>query len=101
MRRLATFLVPVLALSACYPGGSYGPSSDSYRYSSDRWYDAANIPLAARIERTGLGLGIRLNRPAYVAVFEILPGQGVGLYYPAYQSENAYYPTGFSTLPLH
>jgi len=106
MRRLASLLVPVLALSACY-GPSYGgPGSrgdrgDSYRYSSDRWYDAADVPLAARIDQTGIGLGVQLNRPAYVAMFEILPGQGVGLYFPAFTAENAYFPSGFSTFPTH
>lgn len=101
MRRLASLLVPMLALSACYnayrgPGGT-----DSYRYASDRWYDAADVPLAARIDRVGFGLGVRLNRPAYVAMFEILPGQGVGLFYPAYSSEQAYFPVGFTALPTH
>ena len=102
MRRLASLIVPVLALSACY--NSYrGPSSEygAYRTSGDRWYDAAEEPLVARIDQTGIGFGVRLNRPAYVAVFEILPGQGVGLYYPAFSAENAYFPTGFSTLPRH
>src|SRR4051812_35143487 len=106
MRRLASLLVPVLALSACY-GPSYGgPGSrgdrgDSYRYSSDRWYDAADVPLAARIDQTGTGLGVRLNRPAYVAMFEILPGQGVGLFYPAFSAEQAYFASGFTMLPTH
>ena len=101
MRRLASLLVPVLALSACYNAyrGPDGP--DSYRHTSDRWYDAADVPLAARIDRVGYGLGVRLNRPAYVAMFEILPGQGVGLLYPAYSAEQAYFPSGFTTLPSH
>lgn len=104
MRRLASLLVPVLALSACVrPYYGPEPDGDGYRYSSDsdRWYDAADVPMAARIEQTGIGLGIRLNRPAYVAMFEILPGQGVGLYYPSYQPERAFFPTGFTTLPTH
>jgi hypothetical protein len=102
MRRLASLLVPVLALSACVrPYYGPEPDGDGYRSSSDRWYDAADVPLAARIEQTGIGYGIRLNRPAYVAMFEILPGQGVGLYYPSYQPERAFFPTGFSSLPTH
>jgi hypothetical protein len=102
MRRLASLLVPVLALSGCYNsyrGSGSGP--DSYRYSSDRWYDAADVPLAARIDQTGTSLGVRLNRPAYVAMFEILPGQGVGLYYPAFSAEQAYFASGFTMLPTH
>jgi hypothetical protein len=102
MRRLASLLVPVLALSACYaPLRGPGSGRDSYGYDSDRWYDAADVPLAARIDRTGIGLGVRLNRPAYVAMFEILPGQGVGLYYPAFNAEQAYFPSGFTSLPTH
>jgi hypothetical protein len=105
MKHLASLLVPVLALSACYgpSRGGPGPDDDAYAYrnSSDRWYDAADVPLAARIDQTGIGLGVRLNRPAYVAMFEILPGQGVGLYYPAFNAENAYFPSGFSTFPTH
>jgi hypothetical protein len=102
MRRLASLLVPVLALSACYNayrGPGAGP--DSYRNSSDRWYDAADVPLAARIDQTGSSLGVRLNRPAYVALFEILPGQGVGLYYPAFGAERSYFASGFTMLPTH
>src|SRR5215218_6641704 len=102
MRRLASLIVPVLALTGCYAplrGPGSGPSS--YRDASDRWYDAADVPLAVRIERTGLGLGLRLNRPAYVAMFEILPGQGVGLYYPAFNAEQAYFANGFTSLPTH
>jgi hypothetical protein len=100
MRRLASLLVPVLALSAC--SNAYrGSGPDSYRYSSDRWYDAADVPLAARIDQTGTGLAVRLNRPAYVAMFEILPGQGVGLFYPAYSGEQAYFASGFTMLPTH
>jgi hypothetical protein len=107
MRILASLVVPVLALSACY--NSYrGPDSgrDDYRYSDDRysddrWHDAADVPLAARIDQTGVGLAVRLNRPAYVAMFEIVPGQGVGLYYPSLSAERAYFPSGFTSLPRH
>ncbi|HEU4455336.1 MAG TPA: hypothetical protein VFR81_19885 [Longimicrobium sp.] len=92
--RLAAILVP-LALSACatygYPGG--GGRYDNGR--GGRWEDY-DTPLFARLEESGSGLGIRLNRPAHVAVFEIVPGQGVGLVYPGYSREAAYFPSGFS-----
>ncbi len=102
MKGLAALLLPVLALSACV-GPAYGPSTGG-RYdqrASERWYDRDDLPLAARITpRGGSDLSVDLNRPAYVAVFEILPGQGVGLLYPRYGSEDAYFPTGLSSLDL-
>ena len=100
MRRLAALLLPVLALSACVAPG-YGPYSGGGRYSSrssDRWYDDTSIPLAARIVPDGSWFGIQLNRPAYVAVFEILPGRGVAMVYPTYGREDAFFPHGYSAL---
>jgi|GEM_PF-1427149 len=102
MRRLASLLLPVLALSACV-GPAYGPRAGG-RYdqrASERWYDRDDLPLAARItDRGGSDFSVDLNRPAYVAVFEILPGQGVGLLYPRYEREDAYFPAGLSSLDL-
>ena len=99
MRRIAALLLP-LALTACvgpyygrgYPGGG--------RYERDRWDDYAGLPLAARLTQTGGSLGVRLNRPAYVAIFEIVPGRGVGLMYPSYSRERSYLPSGFSYLNM-
>jgi hypothetical protein len=103
MRRLAALLLPVLALSACV-GPAYGPRGGGGRYdqrASERWYDREDLPLAARITPRGNSdFTVDLNRPAYVAVFEILPGQGVGLLYPRYEREDAYFPAGFSPLDL-
>jgi len=94
--RLAALLVP-LALSACatygYPGGSDGGYYG--REGRDRW-DDSDTPLHARLVENGSGLGISLNRPAHVAIFEILPGAGVGLLYPGYSREAAYLSSGFS-----
>ncbi len=94
--RLAALLVP-LALSACatygYPGGNDGGYYG--REGRDRW-DDYDAPLHARLEENGSGLGIRLNRPAHVAIFEIVPGAGVGLLYPGYSREAAYLSSGFS-----
>jgi hypothetical protein len=98
MRRLSLLALSLLSLSACY-GNGYGPGE--YRSSrTNRWYDSG-APWAARIEETGIGLGIRLSEPAYVAVFEILPGEGVGLYYPSMGGERSFYSRGFTTLPRH
>lgn len=99
--RLAALLVP-LALSGCatygYPGGSgdYG-RDDRYerRDRHDRWQDY-DAPLFANVEQNGSGLAVRLNRPAHVAIFEIVPGRGVGLSYPRFGRESEYLPSGFS-----
>ncbi|HEX6750941.1 MAG TPA: hypothetical protein VF092_26875 [Longimicrobium sp.] len=102
MRRLAVLLLPVLALAACVPPG-YGPYSGGGRYSNyggDRWYDDSSIPLAARIVPDGQWFAIELNRPAHVAMFEILPGRGVALVYPTYSREEAFMPSGYSALRL-
>lgn len=102
MKRLAALLLPVLALSACYvppPGGPY--TGERYDQTADRWYDDGNVALGARIlPRPSNQFSVQLNRPAYVAVFEILPGQGVGLLYPRYDGENAYLPAGYSYLDV-
>ena len=58
-----------------------------------------NVPLQARIVpdiggRNG-GIAFTLNRPAHVALFEIIPGQGVGLMYPRFGSERDVLASGF------
>ncbi|MBV9110862.1 MAG: hypothetical protein JO306_15735, partial [Gemmatimonadetes bacterium] len=98
MRRLATLLLPVLALTACAPGG-YGPYPGGSRYSSrdsDRWYDDRSVPLDARIVPDGSWFGVEMNRPAYVALFEILPGRGVAMVYPTNGQRDEFYPAGYS-----
>jgi hypothetical protein len=98
MRRLAALLIVPLALSACATYGSPGGG----RYEGDsrrgRWYDDYSVPLRAEIVQSGGNLAVRLNRPAHVAIFEIVPGAGVGLTYPAFSREASYLPTGFSYL---
>lgn len=64
-----------------YSGGGGGAGGYDYEYAS---------PLNARILTVDGHLRIWTSRPAYVAVFEIVPGQGVGLLYPAYRSEQNY-----------
>ncbi|HYJ79904.1 MAG TPA: hypothetical protein VEW03_09905 [Longimicrobiaceae bacterium] len=96
MRRIALLLVP-LALAAC--AGPYASRGPGGRYErGDRWYDAADAPLTARLMESGSRLAVQLNRPAHIAIFEIVPMQGVGLMYPAYQSETNYLSSGSSTV---
>lgn len=79
MRALAT-----LGLLALLSGCALR-STPHHDYSSA--YDGT--PLRARIVDVTGRLLVSTNRPAHVAVFEIVPGRGVGLLYPAYTSEDS------------
>lgn len=88
MRAMLPILALVLSTSACalpYSSGTYSPEGRNYQ------------PLRARIV-THDNLAVRLNRPAYVAVFEILPGRGVGLVYPTAGQADGFMSGGF--IPL-
>jgi hypothetical protein len=89
-------MLPLAAVAACgtYAGGGY------YSPQPDEVYDPYE-PLDARIFNDFGRLSVRLNQPAHVAVFEILPGHGVGLVYPAYENEPRVLRSGFSRLILN
>ncbi len=57
-------------------------------------------PLRARIVNGGGRLMVNTNRPAHVAIFEIYPGRGVGLLYPAYRGERNYLSSGLNSIFL-
>ncbi|MET0400012.1 MAG: hypothetical protein ABW277_24695 [Longimicrobiaceae bacterium] len=57
-------------------------------------------PLRARIVNGGGRLMVNTNRPAHVAIFEIYPGRGVGLLYPAYRGERNYLSGGLNSIFL-
>jgi hypothetical protein len=58
-----------------------------------------DAPLSARLyEGLGGRLEVGLSAPAHVAVFEVVPGRGVGLYYPAYSAERGFFETGWTPL---
>lgn len=69
----APLLVLALAVAGCAP--TYGRGPDTTR----DWSDA---PLDARLYGGGRQLRVDVNQPAYVAIFEMAPGRGVGLVYP-------------------
>lgn len=77
MKSLLASLTLLASLSACYalPDPSVQP---------DRWYE----PLRAHFIPGGSGgsMGFQVNRPAYAAVFEIVPGAGASLLYPGWGS---------------
>lgn len=105
MRRLASLFLAVAALGACAPyyspGGPY--DRDRGRYDDDGYYGDGyygGAPLDARIVPGGGFFGVRLSDDAHVAIFEIVPGRGVGLLYPSYESERGLFRAGHSNLHI-
>lgn len=84
MRALFAIALLTMPLAACAVGF---PSSSSAPY--------RNEPLAARILPTSQNLAFSVNRPAYVAIFEVVPGQGVGLVYPSRGSQSGLLSAGY------
>lgn len=92
MRALST-LALLAVLSSCAalpepPAGGFDPAVYEGR------------PLRARIVNAGGQLLVNTSRPAHVAIFEIVPGRGVGLLYPAFRGENNYLPAGLNSVFL-
>lgn len=104
MRRLASLFLAVAALGACAPyyspGGPY--DRDRGRYDDDYYGDGyyGGAPLDARIVPGGGFFGVRLSDDAHVAIFEIVPGRGVGLLYPSYDSERGLFRAGHSNIHI-
>ncbi len=73
MRSLIAPLILMATLSAC--AAHSAPEGVPYR---------SDLPLEARIQASATGgvNGFYVNRPAYVAIFEIVPGGGASLLYP-------------------
>lgn len=90
MRAFFTSLVLLALLSAC--GGLPAPTA----------HPSPGTPLRAWISPPGpVGLhgvvGFQINRPAHVAIFEIVPGRGVGMIYPSFSGDAAFLPAGYHT----
>ncbi|MBV9773834.1 MAG: hypothetical protein JO040_07785 [Gemmatimonadetes bacterium] len=73
------------------------PPSPSYDEPQPAGYGSEG-PLRARILNTGGRLMVQTSRPAYVAIFEIVPGRGAGLLYPAYYGEDNFLPGGLNSI---
>lgn len=121
-RRLASLALTLAALTAC----ARGPASPVYRPPANpgppvhgvpgsgdmpaaggAWsrsdapsehdgYDEYDAPLRVRLVDGAGGLGVQLNRPAHVALFEVVPGRGMGLVYPAHGSDRSFVSAGYS-----
>jgi hypothetical protein len=92
MRTLLSLgLAALLSACAVQTGPRYAPHADaSYPFG----------PMEARILDVNGRLDVWTSRPAYVAIFEIVPGQGVGLLYPAFSEERSYLHGGTHSLWL-
>lgn len=91
-RRLALLPLLLVALPAC--AGGLAPPADG----PDVYYESS-APLRARLVDAVGGLAIQTSSPAHVAVFEVVPGRGMGLMYPAYGRERSHVADGFFRLP--
>ncbi|HEX8210679.1 MAG TPA: hypothetical protein VF584_10925 [Longimicrobium sp.] len=81
-RSIATLLLPLAALTACATASGGGSAPSPYSHNGTR-ASSSSEPMRVRLhENFGDGLVLQLNRPAYTAVFQIVPGQGVALVYP-------------------
>ncbi|HEX2187380.1 MAG TPA: hypothetical protein VHG51_00720, partial [Longimicrobiaceae bacterium] len=92
MRALVPLALAAL-LSSC--AALPAPPADGF---DPAQYEGA--PLRARIVSANGRLLVNTSRPAHVAIFEIIPGRGVGLLYPAYRGENNYFSGGLNTVHL-
>lgn len=54
--------------------------------------------LEARMYPSNVGVRVALSEPAYVAIFQVFPGERVALFYPAVESDPARIAAGRSTL---
>lgn len=95
---LALLLAP---LSACgpwyYPPPDSGPYGGYEDYDDGGRYDSRS-PMRARLFHGAGGLRMHVNRPAHVAVFEVIPGRGVGLLYPSAYGDHSYVRAGYSNV---
>lgn len=106
MNRPLLLLTCALApLAACAPGympggGPYdgGPYDDRYDERYDDRYERGGAPLRARLFDDATGLSVQLNHTAHVAIFEIVPGRGVGLMYPSSYGDRPYVQAGYNRM---
>ncbi|HEX2078470.1 MAG TPA: hypothetical protein VHG08_12200 [Longimicrobium sp.] len=82
-RRLYATVLP-LALAGC-ASAPRAPAEDG---------------LLARMDAAHRGVRVTLSEPAYVAIFEVIPGERVSLLYPAAESDPARIAAGRTTLRL-
>jgi hypothetical protein len=80
-RRLSALLIP-LALAGCATTSR----------------EPANEGLRARMYHSERGVRVALSEPAHIAIFEVVPGERVSLFYPAVESEPTLIAAGRTTL---
>jgi hypothetical protein len=80
-RRLSALLIP-LALAGCATASR----------------NSAEEGLQARMYHNNVGVRVALSEAAHIAIFEVVPGERVGLYYPAVESDPSLIAAGRTTL---
>ena len=78
MRRIAVSVSLILVAAACG-----GPASQVSR-------SGPVVPLEATLLPPTHGIGFYVNQPAHIAIFDIVPGAGIGLVYPQMGRELKY-----------
>ena len=81
IRRLSALLIP-LALAGCATAAR----------------ESADEGLRARMYHSSYGVRVALSEPAHIAIFEVVPGERVSLFYPAVESDPAHIAAGRTTL---
>lgn len=81
-RRLSALMIP-LALAGCATASRQSAEEEGLR---------------ARMYHSEYGVRVALSEPAHVAIFEVVPGERVSLYYPAVESDVSFIAAGRSTL---
>jgi hypothetical protein len=95
-RSIATLLLPLAALSACATaGGGEAPGTLRPGFESGG-VSSRNHALRVRLADINGDLRVELNRRAHVAVFQVVPGEGVALVSPFSAREKLH--SGFSTV---
>ncbi|GAC1477976.1 MAG: hypothetical protein NVS1B4_21350 [Gemmatimonadaceae bacterium] len=89
--------IPLVALSLCAIVGGCGvqPRSAPVPLQASE-LDPTPIRAWLDYPTTDGSLSFTLNRPAYVAIFEVMPGRGARLIYPALNDRRTLFDEGFS-----
>jgi hypothetical protein len=81
-RSIATLLLPLAALSACAGGGGEGIIPNLRPGFESGGVASREHALRVRLTELGGDLRVNLNRQAHIAVFQVVPGEGVALVSP-------------------
>ncbi|CAA9315538.1 MAG: hypothetical protein AVDCRST_MAG68-1639 [uncultured Gemmatimonadetes bacterium] len=81
-RSIATLVLPLAALSACATAGGEGTIPNLRPGFESGGVASREHALRVRLHEAGGDLRVSLNRQAHIAVFQVVPGEGVALVSP-------------------